>query len=161
MDAINMAHYQTDYTTKAGPIAGNLGVLQAQSTGLEFLRLQQRAEKEAQETKQTALKHMQFMKTQLEKEKEKLSLEKQKKTPPPSPLSRATTTEANPPADEWSAVRAELDASFGPLGPTAIARARAAPSLGGRDRRRARWRPPRRAPPGWQSCAWRASRSRG
>ena len=49
MDAINMAHYQTDYTTKAGPIAGDFGVLHAQSTGLEFLRLQQRAEKEAEE----------------------------------------------------------------------------------------------------------------
>ena len=49
MDAINMAHYLTNYTIKAGPIAGGLGVLQAQNTGLEFLRLQQRAEKEALE----------------------------------------------------------------------------------------------------------------
>ena len=52
MDAINMAHYQTDYTTKARPIAGDLGVLHAQSTGLEFLRLQQRAEQEAQEAEE-------------------------------------------------------------------------------------------------------------
>merc|ERR1711948_100511 len=48
MDAINMAHYQTDYTTKAGPIAGDLGVLHAQSTGLKWLRLQQKAEEEAE-----------------------------------------------------------------------------------------------------------------
>ena len=54
MDGVNMAHYQTDYTTKGGPIAGELGVLHAQSTGLEFLRLQQRAEREAQEAEQEA-----------------------------------------------------------------------------------------------------------
>merc|ERR1712086_993834 len=47
MDAVNMAYYQIDDTTKADPIAGELGVLQAQSTGLEFLRLAQRAEQEA------------------------------------------------------------------------------------------------------------------
>ena len=56
MDAINMAHYQTDYTTKAGPIAGDLGVLHAQSTGLEWLRLQQKAEREADEAAEAALR---------------------------------------------------------------------------------------------------------
>ena len=46
MDSANLAHYQTDYTTKGGPLAGALGVLQAQSIGLEFLRQQQAAEEE-------------------------------------------------------------------------------------------------------------------
>ena len=54
MDAINMAHYQTDYTTKAGPVAGEFGVLSAQSSGLAFLRLQQKAEREAEEAEREA-----------------------------------------------------------------------------------------------------------
>ena len=96
------------------------------------------AEKEAQETKQNGSEAHAVHEDSTRKGKE-AELEKQKKTPPSSPLSRATTTEAGPPADEWSAVRAELDASFGRSAPPpSPVRARRTRRRERRRRRRAR-----------------------
>ena len=44
MDAVAIGHYQTDYYTKGGPLASDIGVLQQQRAGLYHLREEQEAE---------------------------------------------------------------------------------------------------------------------